>query len=132
MPTLAGFNSGRDIEARRSAGLIDDQAYQAQFDTRTEENQRLAEVLRGTGHPDDPIGFLLSTPSELAIINQEDLTKELQQQNLPGTTWQYPNWSRKMRFAVEELRTEKIAQDFTTMFRHWVERTGRGNGARGR
>jgi 4-alpha-glucanotransferase/(1->4)-alpha-D-glucan 1-alpha-D-glucosylmutase len=61
----------------------------------------------------------------LLVVNQEDLTKELEQQNLPGTTWQYPNWSRKMRFTIEELRTEKIARDFTAMFRNWVERTGR-------
>jgi hypothetical protein len=26
---------------------------------------------------------------------------------------------------VEELRTEKVARDFTAMFRHWVEATGR-------
>jgi 4-alpha-glucanotransferase len=71
------------------------------------------------------IGFLASAPSRLLVVNQEDLTKELQQQNLPGTTWQYPNWGRKMRFTVEELRTEKVAQDFSLMFRHWMERTGR-------
>jgi 4-alpha-glucanotransferase len=46
----------------------------------------------------------------LLAINQEDLTKELSQQNLPGTTWQYPNWGRKMRFSLEQLRV-------TPMFR---------------
>ena len=59
------------------------------------------------------------------VVNQEDLTKELHQQNLPGTTWQYPNWSRKMKYTVEELRTHQTARDFTAMFRHWLERTGR-------
>ena len=71
------------------------------------------------------IGFLASTPSQLMVVNQEDLTKELQQQNLPGTTWQYPNWSRKMRFSMEDLRTERMARDVAAMFRHWVERTTR-------
>ena len=71
------------------------------------------------------IGFLASTPSKLMLVNQEDLTKEIHQQNLPGTTWQYPNWSRKMRFSVEELSTERAALDFTTMFRNWLVRTGR-------
>ena len=61
------------------------------------------------------IGFLASTPSQLLVVNQEDLTKELHQQNLPGTTWQYPNWSRKMRFTVEELRTTK---DGARLHRH--------------
>jgi len=59
------------------------------------------------------------------VLNQEDLTKETEQQNLPGTTWQYPNWRRKMRFTVEELWREQQALDFAQMFRHWLERTGR-------
>jgi 4-alpha-glucanotransferase len=68
------------------------------------------------------------TPSQLLCINQEDLTKEPAQQNLPSTTWQYPNWGRKMRFTVDELRTAPDARNFTQMLRHWLGRTGRGNG----
>jgi len=30
-----------------------------------------------------------------------------------------------MTFTVEQLSTEKIARDFTAMFRHWLIRTGR-------
>jgi 4-alpha-glucanotransferase len=71
------------------------------------------------------IGFLALTPSLLMVVNQEDLTKELHQQNLPGTTWQYPNWGRKMRFSLEDLRNEKMALAVADMFRHWVERSGR-------
>jgi 4-alpha-glucanotransferase/(1->4)-alpha-D-glucan 1-alpha-D-glucosylmutase len=37
------------------------------------------------------------------VINQEDLTGETLQQNLPGSTSQYPNWKRKMRVGVEDL-----------------------------
>jgi 4-alpha-glucanotransferase len=103
LPTLAGFASGRDIESRRAAGLIDDGAYREQLAARQEENYRLSAVLRDSGFPDDPIGFLLSTPCKLAVINQEDLTGETEQQNLPGSTWQYPNWRRKMKVAVEDL-----------------------------
>jgi 4-alpha-glucanotransferase len=63
----------------------------------------------------------------LMLLNQEDLTKETGQQNLPGTTSEHPNWSRKTRFAVDELRSSAATRDFTTMFRHWLERTGRLN-----
>ena len=57
------------------------------------------------------VGFLAMTPSQLLAINQEDLTKELHQQNLPGSTWQYPNWGRKMRFTDRAVarRREKPA-----------------------
>ena len=75
------------------------------------------------------VGFLALTPSQLLAINQEDLTKELHQQNLPSTTWQYPNWGRKMRFTVEQLRTDPEARGYAAMFRNWIERSGRRNRA---
>jgi 4-alpha-glucanotransferase len=73
------------------------------------------------------IGFLALTPSQLLAVNQEDLTKEIAQQNLPGTTWQYPNWSRKMKYTLEELRTAPVPRDFVAMFRNWLVRAGRVN-----
>jgi 4-alpha-glucanotransferase len=103
LPTLAGFASGRDIEARRAAGLIDEEAYRFQHAAREDEKGRLDSILLATGFTNDPIGFLLSTPCALAVVNQEDLTGETEQQNLPGSTWQYPNWRRKMKIPVEEF-----------------------------
>ena len=64
-------------------------------------------------------------PSMLMVLNQEDLTKETEQQNLPGSTWQYPNWRRKMRYRLEELATAPPVRDFVAMFRHWLEQSGR-------
>ena len=60
-------------------------------------------------------------------MNQEDLTKETAQQNLPGTTWQYPNWGRKMRYSVEELRSNEEARSFAAMVRDWIVSSGREN-----
>jgi 4-alpha-glucanotransferase len=70
---------------------------------------------------------LASTPSKLMLLNQEDLLKQTEQQNLPGSTAEYPNWRRKMKAAVEELWTSPEVQAFTTMFRGWLDRTGRLN-----
>jgi 4-alpha-glucanotransferase len=103
LPTLAGFASGRDIESRRAAGLIDEEAYRFQHTARADEVGRLNAVLLATGFTNDAIDFLLSTPCALAVVNQEDLTGETEQQNLPGSTWQYPNWRRKMKIPVEEF-----------------------------
>jgi 4-alpha-glucanotransferase/(1->4)-alpha-D-glucan 1-alpha-D-glucosylmutase len=61
------------------------------------------------------------------VLNHEDLLKETEQQNLPGTTAEYPNWRRKMRCTVEELWESPEVQAFTRMFRGWLERTGRTN-----
>jgi 4-alpha-glucanotransferase len=63
------------------------------------------------------------------LLNQEDLLKETEQQNLPGTTSEHPNWSRKMLRTLEELYTSEEVRAFATMFHAWLERTGRLNGA---
>ena len=145
LPTLAGFWAGRDIEARRSAGILSNDAlYYRQKGERREEKARMIEALVRDGllRADFPraaadwpelvgelhnavIGYLVQTPSRLMLLNQEDLTKELDQQNLPGTTWQYPNWKRKMKFSLEQLQGSKEGGDFALMFRTWLERTGR-------
>jgi 4-alpha-glucanotransferase len=144
LPTIAGFWIGADIEARSAAGAIDEEARRSQWLARAQEKQKMLDVLfdlsllpphlprNADAYPEltgelhnAVIGFLAATPSQLLAINQEDLTKETAQQNLPGTTWQYPNWARKMRFSLEELRTHAEARAYGAMARHWIERTGR-------
>ena len=145
LPTIAVFWAGRDIEARRDAGMLNDDAlYRRQLSERRDEKLRMIEALVRDGllRPAFPreaadwteltgelhnavIGYLVRTPSLLMLLNQEDLTKEPDQQNLPGTTWQYPNWKRKMRYSIEDLQSSKDVADFALMFRSWLERTGR-------
>jgi 4-alpha-glucanotransferase len=59
------------------------------------------------------------------LISQEDMTKEVHQQNLPGTTAEYPNWGRKMRWTIAELFTNDKAKDCARMLRLWVQKTQR-------
>ncbi|MGH9558119.1 MAG: 4-alpha-glucanotransferase [Bryobacteraceae bacterium] len=119
LPTLAGFADGIDIQARRSAGLIDDEAYREQVSARRTDVARLNEALRDAGFENDPVTFLLSTPCQIAIVNQEDLTGETGQQNLPGSTWQHPNWRRKMKVVVEDFAP------LAEKFKNAVELSGR-------
>lgn len=145
LPTLAGFWQARDIEARHSVGLLhDDAGYHEALAERRAEKQKFLDALFAVGllpdwFPRDAgklpeltgelhnafVGWLALAPSLLLALNQEDLTKEADQQNLPATTWEYPNWRRKMRYSIEELSTNPSARDFTSMFRSWLERTGR-------
>lgn len=145
LPTLAGFWQAEDIEARRGAGLFhDEESYRAQIEERAAEKQKLLDALRRGGFlpasfprsaRDIPeldgelhnamVGWLASASSAMLALNQEDLTKEPEQQNLPASTWEYPNWRRKMRFTLEQLRSDPDARGYAEMFRHWLERTGR-------
>lgn len=145
LPTLAGYWINRDIEARRAAGLLPDEtSYFRQLHERAIDKQRLLNLLHEMKllpewFPRDQqlvpdlsgelhnaiIGFLASTPSMLMVLNQEDLTKETEQQNLPASTHQYPNWKRKMMYSTEELRSLKITRDFALMLRQWLKTSGR-------
>jgi 4-alpha-glucanotransferase len=148
LPTLAGFWAGADIEARREAGVLDQVGFERQTESRLQEKQKMLDLLFRlrllpldlprqavaypalTGDLHNAIaGFLAETPSALLAINQEDLTKELAQQNLPGTTWQYPNWSRKMRYTLEQLKSDPEARAYAAMFHDWILRSGRSNQA---
>ncbi len=149
LPTITGFWENRDIEARRNAGMFpDDSGYKAQIADRVREKQKILDLLFQNGllpsyHGRNAayipeltpelhyaiVGFLASTPSALMLLSEEDLMKQQHQQNLPGTTEQYPNWRHKTRFTVEELRTNKLAKDFSKMYRDWLVKTGRANAA---
>jgi 4-alpha-glucanotransferase len=143
LPTIAGFWTYRDIEARKAAGLVDENGYWRQIEDRKREKQQMLTLLREEGlvPPEYPrnaaeiaevdgvlhnavIGFLAQVPSMLLLLNQEDLTKETEQQNLPGSTVQYPNWQRKMKIKIEDLRSPEFAP-YAAMVRHQLERTGR-------
>src|SRR5260370_11907556 len=136
LPTLGGFWRGRAIEARRSAGLLpDDASYHQMLADRAREKQKMLDVLvelkllpdwfprnandfaelSGELH-NAVVGFLASTPSKLMVLNQEDLLKETEQQNLPGSTAEYPNWRRKMSSTVEDLWESPEVHAFTRIF----------------
>jgi len=70
------------------------------------------------------VGYLASVPSMILLLNQEDFTKETDQQNLPGSTAEYPNWQHKMKVRVEELSSANW-QPYAAMFRNHLVRAGR-------
>jgi len=143
LATMCGFWTARDIEARKSAGLVDEHSYWNQKSYRQLEKQQMLDVLHLENllphwYPRDAeqipevdgelhnaiVGFLSRVPSMLLLLNQEDLTKETEQQNLPGSTAEYPNWQRKMKANVEALRSP-AHQPYTAMFVSQLRNSGR-------
>jgi 4-alpha-glucanotransferase len=120
LPTIAGFWTGHDIDVRRQVGLIlDDASYQQQKHQRRIDKQRLLEALREIRVLTEPVDldapalpnsvrdailrFLQFTPSYMFAETQDDITGFPEQQNMPGTTWQHPNWRHKMPVTLDEL-----------------------------
>ena len=139
LPTLAGFWEGADIDARRDAGLFPDaESHARAWDERQQDKQTMLDLLHGlallphsfprkasaihdfAGELHNAIvGFLAITPSRLFLLNQEDLFKDPIQQNLPGTTVEYPNWRHKMKYSLEEL-DGVVPAGCAAMFRDWL------------
>lgn len=135
LPTLTGFWTLADIAMRRNAGVLDESGYRKACEDRQREKGRLLEALRAEGLlpaegdfgqwsdtvRDACIAYLAKSPAMLLAINHEDLSGEPAQQNLPGTTAQYPNWGRKMRYSPAEMERA----DATRSVRALLERSGR-------
>ena len=58
------------------------------------------------------LNYLAAQPGEFLQINLEDLWLEAAPQNVPGTWLERPNWQRRARFSLEELRHRPTISDF--------------------
>lgn len=117
---LAGFWTGRDLELRRSLGLLDDEALQSARDQREAERKGLVERLIADGvlppgaDPQSPDevhaavnAFLAGTPSPLVAVALDDLAGERDPVNVPGVPpTRYANWSRRLCKSLDELRSD--------------------------
>jgi 4-alpha-glucanotransferase len=121
MPTVAGFWLGRDIELRRSLGLVDDDGSTAGVAQRDSEKHKLIDRLRESAalplHEHPPLDasgipevrravhqFLCDSPAALFAYSLDDLGDEVEPVNVPGVgTDKYPVWSRKMHKSIPEI-----------------------------
>jgi 4-alpha-glucanotransferase len=146
LATFAGFWSGHDLLTRRAIGLYRDAAeFDQAVEARRRERLRLLELLvahglidagrlSGAGAPAEPdgelhngvIALLCSTPSRFLLLAQEDLFKVVDQQNVPGTVTERPNWVWRMPWTVEQLESEPAVRDFARMYHANIRRSGRG------
>jgi (1->4)-alpha-D-glucan 1-alpha-D-glucosylmutase len=143
LPTFAGYWSARDIDTRERVGAFPTEDWPAeQRRQRAEDRSRLLRALEGRGllqpppvSPDPPPAtgshlspavhrYLAQSPAKLMTVQLEDVTGQLDQVNLPGTTEQaHPNWRRKLEISLEELPEDAR---FRTMVNAVRERTPSG------
>jgi 4-alpha-glucanotransferase len=114
MPTFAAFWRGLDIDDRRDLGLFDAKAAQAEHARRRELCRAIETYLQRQGFLPagrDPLAvlraclaFLATGPGRVALANLEDLWLEVNSQNVPGTWRERPNWRRRARYALEQVK----------------------------
>jgi len=143
LPTLAGFWQGRDIQVRRDLHLLPDaETANRSLAQRQQSKTAILTLLSQNGEftadaipalaaqAELPpavkwgiIAHLAATPCRLILLNLEDIFGWLEQQNLPGTKDEYPNWRLKLPLSLEELAlAPEMEQAARIMATH-----GRGN-----
>jgi 4-alpha-glucanotransferase len=115
-PTFAGFWRHRDIVERVERGVLTEEEGQRDHAQRDRIRQAVIRGLRAEGRLSDEdapsdvlVGLLMrlaESPAPLAIVTLEDLWLEEAPQNVPGTSWQRPNWRRRMQVALELIEEQ--------------------------
>jgi (1->4)-alpha-D-glucan 1-alpha-D-glucosylmutase len=118
LPTLAGFWNGTDIDRRESLGLLKGKQIDQARKEREDQREGLRALLTETGlsREEGLVPFttlhelLASTPSQLMLVQLEDVLGLTDQVNMPATTTEHPNWRRKLPLTIEEiLASEQLA-----------------------
>lgn len=111
-PTFEGFRQARDIEwgRRLSRGSLEDPA-----EARAGRRHALARLFGSMGISEASAGgdriscvdkmhvALARSGSSIVAAQLDDVLGAVEQQNLPGTINEHPNWRRRCRLPVEEL-----------------------------
>ncbi|MEM1384390.1 MAG: 4-alpha-glucanotransferase [Pseudomonadota bacterium] len=121
LPTLAGWWQGADIRQRVALGHLDGEPIRWAWDERIWARQRFCHRLIEAGLLPDGIDpgappEMLSPPladamhallarasSALVAVQLDDVFGVIDQQNVPGTIDEVPNWRRRLPVALEEL-----------------------------
>jgi 4-alpha-glucanotransferase len=120
LPTVAGWWAERDIQWRVRAGHLNDK--ERERAKRAADRLHLWTALKkarcasGTMPPSTAyntvvtgaLAYVGKTRCALAFAPVEDLSADLEQPNLPGTTDKHPNWRRRMK--ARDLFRDKAAQ----------------------
>ncbi|WP_460275295.1 4-alpha-glucanotransferase [Celeribacter sp. ULVN23_4] len=113
LPTWLGWRAGAEIAARKDTGSIDAAQMAEGMAHRVREVEAFDRLLPGTDQ-DDLHEFLARTPSRLVAVQAEVILDMVDQQNLPGTTDEYPNWRIRLPGGGEALasheKLERVAQ----------------------
>ncbi|HTH78616.1 MAG TPA: 4-alpha-glucanotransferase, partial [Ramlibacter sp.] len=143
LPTLRGFWLGEDMQVLAQLNLYPNDAARDQHVVeRAQDRARLLIALEREGllpagasvqptsipdatpaFVDAVYAYLARTPCSLVGVQLEDVTGQLLQVNVPGTTEdRFPNWRRKLSATVDELASDPRFASLASVLR--AERSG--------
>jgi len=126
MPPFAAFWEAKDAELRQEMGLLTPEQVEEERDARHRTARAVGGMLRKANVLDDGkidrvlhnkpdarealhalLRWLAASPADVLLITLEDLWLEQHPQNVPGTSHERPNWRRRMRHTLDEVRSSE-------------------------
>lgn len=138
LPTLYGYWEGHDIGVKGRLGIYaDDQAREQDRAARQRDRGLILSALSKENLlpedvPEDPAlvpqmtpqlcgaiyRYLAKTPCKMVLVSLDDIIGTMDQQNLPGTVDQHPNWVQKTPLTLEAIVSDKRFRDLKEVFRN--------------
>ncbi|MEX1183014.1 MAG: 4-alpha-glucanotransferase [Gemmatimonadota bacterium] len=109
MPTFAGFWRGTEIDGQLDLGLIDEAGRRRALQRRAALRAAISRDIGGGGEIDMAIARqrllerLSASPAACLLVTLEDLWLEDRPQNVPGTSYERPNWRRRLARPLEDI-----------------------------
>ena len=106
MPPFRAFLDGTDIDDRLDLGFWMRKTAQAERETGSNRAESLrcgVKNLPCRSDGRDP-EFLSDSMANIVLVNVEDLWEETLPQNVPATITERPNWRRRLRPSIEQIR----------------------------
>jgi len=114
MPPFAAFWEGLDVQDRVELGLLDTEGAITELNNRSKLRSALVRFLCPEAREGrDPsiadvmkasLSYLGKSRNRMMMVNLEDLWLEKQPQNVPGTCEERPNWKRKSRYSLHQIK----------------------------
>jgi 4-alpha-glucanotransferase len=120
MPPFRSFYEGTDIDDRVDLGFLTTEMARTERKERALQKKTLAGFL-GTrnygGIFREVMRFLADSMANIVLVNVEDLWEEVRPQNVPATNTERPNWRRRMRPDLGQMRRmARVGDLFTDVF----------------
>lgn len=114
LPTIAGVWSGTDIRAQSDAGLKPDLGAAERVRRRLSEGTGLDDGAPVEKVVQGAYRLLATAPSAILTATLEDALGVEGRTNQPGTTDEFPNWSRALPRTLEQIRADPQPEAIAT------------------
>jgi 4-alpha-glucanotransferase len=129
MPPFRAFVDATDMDDRIDLGFVDEKGARRERKERAKMRKALASLKNGPRTMDRGpfenetyprvLKFLSDSMANIVLVNIEDLWEETHPQNVPATSKERPNWRRRVRPTIEQIRKmSDVAKVLSNVFAH--------------